>query len=183
MNKTIKAGLIGLGVIFLLSIVIAIGTPTQSPATTAAANVQAPSIASSSPNQSYVSYWNMCIEDDSMNDVASRLSGLSANVAGNNYLAAIQEVEAMQTDVSYAQKCLPQLATYTPLAPQLQKANTTTIQALSEWSSSVNIVLADMQNADYGPKVTEDLLPLFTGADNYNKARELIAAWQSENPQ
>lgn len=131
----------------------------------------------------YVSYWNDCIEFNNMDDVATRLQNLSTDSAGHNYLAAINDVEDMQTDVLSAQGCLPQLASYEPLTPDVMQINTITVGFLSDMSASLNSVLIDMQGADYGSTLNNDMTGLLPEANSYNKTRQLIAAWQSENPQ
>ena len=131
----------------------------------------------------YVGYWNICIEDNAMGSAATDIQALSTDGTDHNYLAAINDVGNMQTDILSAQQCLPQLASYEPLTPDVMQINTITTQFLSQMSTSLNSILTDMQNADYGTQLNTDLLGMLPETASYNKARELIAAWESENPQ
>lgn len=166
-----------IGVLLVVSICIAIGG-SQQPTPTVSANLVTPS---STPSETYVSEWNMCIENQAMDDLGTRFGTASTDVTSHNYLDAITQVEAAQTDIAYAQEsCIPSLET-TGLDAQLLQVNSLTVDALTDMSSSLSSVLNDMQNADYGDKLTSDILSTWTGVNKYNKARQLIAAWQSVN--
>jgi hypothetical protein len=178
-------------VAFFILFGITIPSTPSTESVTQAAPVQAPSVplvavsSSSEVNDAtYVSYWNVCVNNNAIDDFFKQMSNLTNDALSQDYIVAVQDGQNAQADISYAQTtCLPQLENYKPLTPDIAQANTLTINSIAEISADLKPIMVDMQSGDNGTKFNSDLAAWGNAASEYGQAKKLINAWQSANPQ
>lgn len=162
---------------------VAVATTTQA---SPSSSDQTPSGSSpTSPKDNdvvYVQFFNRDIVVN-FNDMGTDIQRVGADLNKNDYLSAIRDMQDVQTWLQVIQTKFQDLQDFRPLTADVERINTLTSSAITSGLKGASNALADMKNANYDAIDTNAMPYLTTMANDYNKAKQLLAAWQAQNQQ